>query len=153
MMRSIEISPDVYSRLEKLVVGFDSPSNVIQRLLDYYETAERNKAPIKSARQFSNREIQQKISKVASRFDDSKLEKYCDKEFSKSELGISFPLFIRAPVDSQQSFKINAVKSSDGVARWTWKFEFHRNDYAYAICTQWYKHHDQIVAGWLEANG
>ncbi|HDY7818076.1 hypothetical protein [Vibrio vulnificus] len=37
MTRTIEVSVDTYSRLEKLAVGFDTPEAVIKRLLDQVE--------------------------------------------------------------------------------------------------------------------
>lgn len=37
----IRISDSLYDRLETLAVGFDSPSNVIERLINYYENEER----------------------------------------------------------------------------------------------------------------
>lgn len=37
MTHKIEISDDIYERLGKMVIGFDSPENVIKRLLDQAE--------------------------------------------------------------------------------------------------------------------
>jgi len=34
----IRISDSIYKRLEKYAVGFDAPSNVIERLIEYYES-------------------------------------------------------------------------------------------------------------------
>ena len=54
MSQVIRISSEIYSRLERHVQGFDTPSGVIERLLDYYEGIEpecsnnfEEKAPMK----------------------------------------------------------------------------------------------------------
>jgi hypothetical protein len=45
----VRIPDNVYSRLEKHAVGFDTPANVIERILDYYEEEiEDNVAPAKA---------------------------------------------------------------------------------------------------------
>lgn len=46
MNREISIPQQLYSRLERLAKGFDTPANVIERLLDHYEgTAEPEESP------------------------------------------------------------------------------------------------------------
>lgn len=153
MNPKIEVTQDVYKRLERLVIGFDTPSNVIERLLDSYDRKEEPSLEKKTTKRlFANNEIQKKVSALASEFSDSELLKYCDKEISKAKLGISFPLFVRVPATASQEMKRQAVKSTDGVSRWTWKFEFQKDGYSYAICTQWYPAHDEKVQTWLKSN-
>ncbi len=163
MSPAIEITKEVYTRLEKHVVGFDSPSNVIGRLLDSYEMSEylsnntkeiaRNPKIAKDGhgRIFSNKEIQQNLSSVAKSLPESELEMLCNEQISKDIFGISFPLFVKVISTANQATKKEAVKSSDGVNRWTWKFEFSRNGYSYAICTQWYQKNDRLVQQWLNS--
>lgn len=162
MSHTIEISKEVYSRLEKHVVGFDNPSNVINRLLDSFEEQQ----PIEnvklrssyqvvinnSDRIFSNKEIQQRISSVAKSLSENELEMLCSEQISKEIFGISFPLFIKVSATDNQLEKKRAVQSSDGVNRWTWKFEFIRNNLSYAICTQWYPKNDHLVQQWLDSH-
>lgn len=56
MSRVIRIPVEIYTRLEKHAQGFDTPANVIEKLLDYYEGGqqesleERLQAPRKGAR-------------------------------------------------------------------------------------------------------
>jgi len=64
------------------------------------------------------------------------LEQLCAASASKEMFGISFPLFVRVPELTNQAQKRKAVKTADDVSRWTWKYEFTRNGFAYAICTQ-----------------
>ena len=45
MAKTIRISSDVYSRLERLAVGFETPDNVIHRLLDELEGLETPRTP------------------------------------------------------------------------------------------------------------
>jgi len=45
MAKTIRISSDVYSRLERLAVGFETPDNVIHRLLNQLEGLETPSAP------------------------------------------------------------------------------------------------------------
>lgn len=40
MSKVIRVSPEVYARLERLAVGFDTPDSVIRRLLDVYDGKE-----------------------------------------------------------------------------------------------------------------
>ena len=163
MSPTIEITKEVYSRLEKHVVGFDNPSNVINRLLDSFEKQHPIKSPKSSSsyqgttndnngRLFSNKEIQQRISSIAETLPENELELLCNGHSSKDIFGISFPLFIKVSATANQAIKKQAVKSSDGVNRWTWKFEFIRNGFSYAICTQWYPKNDRFVQQWLNSH-
>ena len=160
MIRTIKITEDVYSRLEKHAAGFDSPSDVISRLLDYFEknihspeapklTPSYESATRKDdGRLFSNTEIQQRISSIAESLTDHELETLCDKFISKQLFGIDLPLFIKVSVTENQATKRQAV-SLRGYKRWTWKYEFVRNRFRYAICTQWYPRNDPFVQEWL----
>lgn len=163
MSHTIEISKEVYSRLEKHVVGFDNPSNVINRLLDSFEEqqpTENSKLSSSyqgvindnSGRLFSNKEIQQRISSVAKSLSENELEILCNEHRSKDIFGISFPLFIKVSAAENQATKKQAVQSRDGVNRWTWKFEIIRNGFSYAICTQWYPKNDRLVQQWLNTH-
>lgn len=157
MTPTIEITKDVYSRLEKHVVGFETPSNVISRLIDSFEKKEnaislpsyQDSTRKKDARLFSNKDIQQRISSIAESITEDELESLCNENTSKDLFEISFPLFIKVPSTENQATKKQAVKSNDGVNRWTWKFEFVRDGFSYAICTQWYPKHDHLVQQWL----
>ena len=42
MSEVIRISESTYKRLESLARGFDTPGNVIERLLDFYERLQKN---------------------------------------------------------------------------------------------------------------
>lgn len=160
MAPTIEITKKVYTRLEKHVVGFDTPSNVISRLIDSFEKTEHTKSssPYKGTtrkkdnRLFSNKEIQQRISSIAQSITKHELESLCDENTSKELFGISFPLFIKVPSTENQATKKQSVKSNDGVNRWSWKFEFVRDGFSYAICTQWYPKNDLLVQQWLNAH-
>jgi hypothetical protein len=158
----VRISDEVYSRLEQHAVGFDSPSSVIERILDHYErrsnktdNEEHNLRPTSTVREtssrlYSNSEIQQKIAAVACELPLEELERLCSASVSKELFGINFPLFVRVPELTNQAQKKEAVKIDD-YGRWTWKYEFTRNGFAYAICTQWYPRNDSLVRKWLES--
>ena len=158
----IKISTETYSRLEKHAIGFDSPSNVLDRILNHYEGVEsppevkasevetESKSPGRKMRLYTNKEIQQKISKAAQHLPPGELESLCHKAKSKKVFGISFPLFIKLPATANQMSKRAAVKTEDEVSRWTWKYEFERDGYIYAVCTQWYPKNDALVQDWLE---
>lgn len=160
----IRVSDEVYARLEQHAVGFDNPSNVVERLLDFYDkkfsqpedlTADGVNglsSSMTTKRVFTNKEIQQRISAAARKLPTQELEQLCDERLSKKLFGISFPLFVRIPSKANQAMKRAAVKSSDGVSRWTWKFGFEKGEYAYAICTQWYAKNDPLVQKWLQAH-
>ncbi len=158
----IRVTPEVYSRLEKYAVGFDNPSNVIEKLLDNHEgqsnefeekglhVHKMGSFAVSKKRLFTNKEIQKRISDLARNLSSNELEKLCNEQTSKNIFGISFPLFIRVPSTANQARKRSAVKSNDGVNRWTWKFEFVKEGYAYAICTQWYPKNDALVQKWIQ---
>lgn len=56
MSQVIRISDDLYKRLEALASGFDTPSNVIEAILDAYENT--TSAPLPSIRSSVNSKIQ-----------------------------------------------------------------------------------------------
>jgi hypothetical protein len=101
---------------------------------------------------FTNREIQHRIAAAAQSLSGQELEHLCDEQTSKALFALSFPLFIRVSARANQATKREAVKSKDGVSRWTWKFEFEKEGYVYAVCTQWYPKNDPYVQKWLEAH-
>ena len=158
----VKISTETYSRLEKHAVGFDSPSNVIDKILDHYEGTDPTPGVTASEpaigfniserrkRLYTNKEIQQKISAVARHLPLSALESLCHKPESKEVFDINFPLFVKLPATANQASKRAAVKTDDEVSRWTWKYEFERDGYVYAICTQWYPKSDALVRDWLK---
>jgi len=151
----VRISDAVFARLEKQVQGFDTPSGVIERLLNHYEGVEQTvekeqtSPTAKQGRLFTNREIQQRIAEVARTLPESELAQLCDKVKSKRILDINFPIFVQVPVNSAPKTKRDAVKDK-GMNRWTWKFEFERGGYQYAICTQWFEWNDSKVQAWLD---
>ena len=158
----VRISTETYSRLEKHAVGFDSPSNVIDKILDHYEGAESTPGVKASEpetglnsfgrkeRLYKNKEIQQKISAVAQHLPLNELESLCHKSESKEVFDINFPLFVKLPATTNQASKRAAVKTDDEVSRWTWKYEFERDGNVYAVCTQWYPRSDALVRDWLK---
>jgi hypothetical protein len=102
-----------------------------------------------SERLYTNREIEEKIALAASKLLDSDLQKLCRQDYSKIVFDINYPLLLRVPQHYTYAEKIEAVKDEAGLNRWTWKFEFHKNGYAYAITTQWYARNDEYVQKWL----
>ncbi len=155
----IRVTDELYQRLERHAVGFDSPSKVIERLLDEVEGVETppsestgSSHTSTSSRLFTNKEIQQRIVEIARELPAQELEALCDSAVSKELFGISFPLFVRVSDKSNQATKRKAVKTPDGINRWTWKYEFSKDGYVYAICTQWYPKQDLYVKAWLDEN-
>jgi hypothetical protein len=156
----IRVTDELFDRLESHAVGFDTPSRVIERLLDQHEGVSSDDAaiPVKSrsasgGRLFTNTEIQQRIVSAAKDLSVDELEALCDEALSKEVFGINFPLFVRVADASNETTKKKAVKTKDDVSRWSWKHEFSRDGYAYAVCTQWYPKSDVLVAEWLKLNG
>ncbi len=131
-------------------------SNITTRLsqvtISQYETKKlptvtSNKTPNK--RLFSNKEIEEKVSRVAKTISEDELEQLCSKEASKKLFNLDVSLFIKCSKNISEKLKRDAVKDEQGVNRWTWKFEFERNGFLYAITTQWYPRHDIRVNEWL----
>jgi len=119
-------------------------------------TAERDimrETPISTGggnRRYSNKEIQMKISEGARSLPSAELERLCDDGISKELFGLNFPLFVRVPESASHDQRQRAIKTPDKRSRWTWKFEFSRDGYSYAICTQWYPKSDALVSRWLD---
>ncbi|MGB5835314.1 MAG: hypothetical protein WBG92_25465 [Thiohalocapsa sp.] len=170
MSVSLSLSAEVYLRLEKLAVGFDTPSDVIERLLNEHDAkgkddmsgaASRPPRPIPvchpppeapSERLYENREIQQRITAIAKTFTKQELDRLCDLQVSKKEFNLSFPLFVRVPSETNQTGIREALEDEKGYKRWTSKFRVVRDGYIYAVCTQWYARQDAYVKRWLEAH-
>ena len=162
MSVTLSLSPEVYFRLEKLAVGFDTPSNVIERLLDEHDAnaagsessqplpARSSSPKMPSERLFENSEIQRRIVAVAKTLPTHELDRLCDLKVSKELFSLSFPLFVRVPTPTNQARRREAIKDDKGYNRWTWKFSFERDGYAYAVCTQWFLKQDAYVQSWLE---
>ena len=100
-------------------------------------------------RLYTTSEIQEKISTAAKGLSDTDLDKLCKKDHSKSMFDISMPLFLRVPSHFTSAEKTEVLKDAKGVIRYTWDFEFERNGFVYAICTQWYARNDVYVQRWL----
>jgi hypothetical protein len=153
----IKVSSETYSRLKKHAEGFDVPENVIVKMLNYYEgitttSAETSLNNIGNlSRLFSNKEIQEKISQAARKIPEDELNQLCNEQVSKEIFDIDFPLFIKCPKNMSKTAKRNVVKDELGRNRWTWKFEFERNGFLYAITTQWFQRHDIKVQEWLKS--
>jgi uncharacterized protein with ParB-like and HNH nuclease domain len=107
-----------------------------------------NKNKDKGDRLFSNREIQEKISQVAMTIPEEELEQLCEEK-SKDIFNIGKVLFIKCPKNISDAEKSDAIKDEQGINRWTWRFEFERNDFLYAITTQWFHYNDIRVKEWL----
>jgi hypothetical protein len=80
---------------------------------------------------------------------EEKLEQLCNKKVSKEIFNIGVPLFIKCPKNISEKLKRDAVKDAKGRNRWTWDFEFERNNFLYAITTQWFQYNDIKVNEWL----
>ena len=102
-----------------------------------------------SSRSFNNTQIQQKITAVARNLSNFELENLCKKQYSKELFNIDFPLFVRVPTITSSKSKTEAVKDESGRNRWTWKYEFIKDKFIYAVSTQWYPRHDKHVKNWL----
>ncbi|MCF7353241.1 hypothetical protein [Vibrio sp. CK2-1] len=46
MSQVVRISDEIYNRLESHAVGFDTPQNIIEKLLDFYETKSDSMTPL-----------------------------------------------------------------------------------------------------------
>ena len=157
--KQISVSSDVYRRLENLAVGFDTPSDVISRLIDDCERRMTKAVSVSPVRQqepslhgSENTEIQQRIVSVAKELHKAELERLCDPIHSKEVFNINFPLLKAVSTQSENKSKHAAIKDK-GVNRWTRKYEFIRDDTVYFICTQWFSWNDRKVNEWLALHG
>jgi hypothetical protein len=131
---------------------------VIERLVSFYnqesagEELPALEVPTKqiAGRLYSNAQVQRLICKTAAELPFEELDRLCSKEYSRKQLGLSFPLFLRVSERSNDAQRTKAIQDSKGRNRWTWKYSFNRDGYAFAICTQWFPKHDPLVRDWLK---
>ncbi len=123
MKRTIEIAEPVYARLASHAKGFDTPSDVIARLLDSFESTEtsvriaidekgeqligvkpRERLSVSAGpttresntgEPLDNAQIQVRISRVLMRMSTEDIEQFCSKDYSKQVFGINFPLLVK----------------------------------------------------------
>jgi hypothetical protein len=105
---------------------------------------------LKSGRLYDNAEIQRLICSTAAVLPSEELDQLCNLEYSKVQVGLNFPLFVRVNEKSNSSERSDAVKDHAGRNRWTWKYTFNRDGYDYAVCTQWFARNDPLVRDWLK---
>ncbi len=98
---------------------------------------------------YTNKEIQEKVALAVSKLSEEEIDKLCNKDYSKLAFKINFPLLLKVPDYFTYAQKSEAVKDKGGMNRWTWKFEFKKKGYCYAITTQWYQRNDEYVKRWL----
>lgn len=120
------------------------PATVINKT-----TKENLSKPKGKNRIFSNQEIQLRVSHAAQKLPSIELEKLCNPHHSKELFDINFPLFIRISKNISADAKSKVIKDSKGINRWTWKYEFEKDGFLYAITTQWYDKNDIHVKEWL----
>jgi hypothetical protein len=139
--------------LQELEINIKS---VLKSVVGKHKTQKRanpktsNNQAQESERIFSNKEIQAKISQAARMLPDEELEQLCDKNVSKRLFDCDLPLFKKCPTKISAVSKHEVIKDQHGHNRWTWKFEFERNNFLYAITTQWYARNDMKVKEWLD---
>ena len=110
-----------------------------------------NPKPKKTNRIYANSEIQKKLSEKLNTFKSYELEKFFDKDYCKEVFNINFPLLLKTKSDTTKERKREMVKDN-GINRWSWKYEFEKDNNLYAICTQWYEWNDLYVKSWLNEN-
>lgn len=111
---------------------------VIERSSEVLHSIIINSEKMSSDRLYSNKEIQEKVSKILPKLPTAELEKFCQKEYSKSIFDLNFPLLLKVPAHFTLMDKRDAVKDHSGLNRWTWKYEYERDGFMYALSTQWY---------------
>ena len=109
------------------------------------------KKPENSNRIYTNTEIQIKLSNKLKEFEQSELEKFCELEYCKNLFKNNAPLLIKIPKDTPTERKKEIVRDGK-INRWTWKYEFKKGNFIYAISTQWYAKNDEYVKNWIEKN-
>ena len=105
----------------------------------------------KKNRIYSNTEIQIKLSEKLKNFQTNELEKFFNKDYCKEVFKINFPLLLKTKSNTPKERKKEMVKEN-GINRWTWKYEFEKDNYCYGICTQWFEWNDEFVKSWLNKN-
>ena len=117
----IRINEILYGELEKLAFGFDTPANVIEKLVNFYNRKGTVKelppldksAKLKAGRLYDNTQIQQLICYTAATIPAKELDQLCMLKYSKEQLGLNFPLFIRVNEKITGLQRANAVKESE----------------------------------------
>ena len=105
-----------------------------------------------SKRLYTNRFIQEELASILKDLSEKELDKFCDADYSKTIFDNNYPLLVKVPSNYKYGDKMKAVKDHNGINRYTWKFEFQKNGYSYAMSTQWYDRNDEYVRRWLRHN-
>ncbi|GAA4292693.1 hypothetical protein [Aestuariibaculum suncheonense] len=104
---------------------------------------------------YNNKEVQIRISKAALNIPQEELDRLCDSAYSKNVFDNNYPILVRVPSSASHEIKNKVIRDHSDMARWTWKYQFERSGFVYAITTQWYNRNDEGVQKWLrkfEAN-
>ncbi len=107
--------------------------------------------PKNKNRIYTNTQIQIKLTNKLKQINQFDLEKYCEEEYCNRIFKINSALLLKIPKNTPIERKKEIVRDNS-VNRWTWKYEFSKGNFIYAVSTQWYRKNDQYVKDWLEKN-
>jgi hypothetical protein len=125
---------------------YNNLTHVNKNMPDYKSNDINNSQNI---RIYTNTEIQIKLSNKAQTMPQLELDKLCTSDYSKITLNNNYPLFVKVPENASIENRRKAITDLNGYNRWTWRHEFIRNGYSYAISTQWYPYNDEYVKAYL----
>mgnify|MGYP003113784132 CR=1 FL=1 len=125
-------------------------SNSLEVIKPNYKSNTQNYIrPPREGGKFNNKEIQVKITEAALKIPLEELDRLCDSAYSKNTFDNNYAIFVRVPSKTIKEIKQKVIRDHTDIARWTWKYEFERNGYSYAVSTQWYNRNDDSVQKWL----
>jgi hypothetical protein len=142
MSQVIRISDKIYERLESLAKGFDTPGNVIERLLIIYDNQSKlgsDGSPGTSP----NIKIASLVKKYAEEIikyciKENEIDKLKSKSYSKQAFGIHFPFC--KEVDKNLNKKLPRY----------WKKIFIVEERRFVVTSEWYARNKNLFLNWLK---
>jgi predicted CopG family antitoxin len=159
--KSIQITENLYKRLENHAKGFDTPCSVIERLLSFYEDNIEKQIfqnSIRSVESNNSLNIYQaiydvdecgikigRLAKESFRFlfqnnllDEEIIKKFHEKQYSKNVFKINFPLFVS--------------KEGDTIDEHGHRRYYKEKFGEYYLCSQWLELSREKLIVWLRNN-
>ena len=144
MSQVIRVSDTTYKRLESLAKGFDTPGNVIERLLIYYENHSKPGSGGPSGiPPIINKTIASLVKKYAEEIikyciKENEIDKLKSKRYSKQAFGIYFPFC--KEVDNKLDKKLPRY----------WKNIYIVEERRFVVTSEWYARNKDLFLNWLK---
>jgi hypothetical protein len=134
MSQVIRVSDSTFNRLEKLAVGFDTPNNVIERLLDHYG-AEPHTEEVEDVK--IGKLVRQYVEKILKQ--EGEIENLLSADYSKKTFGLYYAF-------------AKEVSSDKKIHRY-WKNIYTIDNRRFVVTNEWYERNRESFLDYLAQRG